>query len=59
MEYKEIDFDSVNDKVVKQAYDSAFRMTEEQTRRLIQAKLDRAEKMSLGMRTMPCWHTDR
>ena len=59
MEYKEIDFDSVKNRIVEQAYDSAFRMTEEQTQRLIKDKFDRAREMHRAMTAMPCWHTDR
>jgi hypothetical protein len=59
MEYKEIDFDSVKNKIVEQAYDSAFRMTEAQTQRLIQDKFDRAEAMHRAIKASPVWHTDR
>jgi hypothetical protein len=59
MEYKEIDFSAVNRKIVEQAYDSAFHMTEEQTRKLIQDKFDRARAMYDAIRATPVWHTDR
>jgi hypothetical protein len=59
MEYAEIDFSRVNRKIVEQAYDSAFHMTEEQTRKLIQDKFDRAEAMYRALQKTPVWHTDR
>jgi hypothetical protein len=59
MEYKEIDFSAVNRKIVEQAYDSAFHMTEEQTRKLIQDKFERAEAMYRALQGSPVWHTDR
>jgi len=59
MEYKEIDFNSVKKQIVEQAYDSAFRMTEEQIQRLIQDKFDRAREMHRAMKASPMWHTDR
>ena len=59
MEYDEIDFSAVNRKIVEQAYDSAFRLTEEQTRKLIQSKFERAEAMYHALKALPTWHTDR
>jgi len=59
MEYKEIDFSAVNRKIVEQAYDSAFHMTEEQTRKLIQGKFERAKAMSESLQKLSVWHTDR
>ena len=59
MEYKEIDYSEVNKKIVEQAYDSAFHMTEEQTRKLIQDKFERATAMYVAMKASPAWHTDR
>ena len=59
METKEIDHSNLNKRIVEQAYDSAFHMTEEQTRKLIQSKFERAEAMYLAMKALPTWHTDR
>ena len=59
MEHKEVDFRAVKDQTVEQAYDSAFHMTEEQTRKLIQSKFERAEAMHRAMKALPQWHTDR
>ena len=56
---EQIDYTKVKEKIVEQAYDSAFHMTEEQTRKLIQDKFDRAEAMYRAMKALPTWHTDR
>ena len=55
----EIDYTKVNERIVEQAYDSAFHMTEEQTRKLIQDKFERARAMYDAIRATPAWHTDR
>jgi len=54
----EIDYTKVKEKIVEQAYDSAFHMTEEQTRKLIQDKFDRAAAMHRALKALPNWHTD-
>jgi hypothetical protein len=54
----EIDYTKVKEKIVEQAYDSAFHMTEEQTRKLIQSKFERAAAMYRAMKALPNWHTD-
>jgi hypothetical protein len=59
MQHEEIDFSRVNRKIVEQAYDSAFHMTEEQTRKLIQGKFERASAMYEATKALPTWHTDR
>ena len=59
MQTKEIDFTNLNKRIVEQAYDSAFHMNEEQTRKLIQDKFERAKAMSDALRASPVWHTDR
>jgi hypothetical protein len=60
MEYDEIDYSAVNRKIVEQAYDSAFHMTEEQTRKLIQDKFERAQAQRQALQKIPyLWHTDR
>lgn len=56
---EQIDYTKVKEKIVEQAYDSAFRLTEEQTRKLIQDKFERAEAMHFAMKATPLWHTDR
>lgn len=58
MKTKDIDYTKVNRKIVEQAYDSAFRLTEEQTRKLIQDKFERAEAHHLALKASPLWHTD-
>jgi hypothetical protein len=55
----EIDYTKVNDKIVEQAYDSAFHLTEEQTRKLIRDKFERAEAHYRAQQASPLWHTDR
>ena len=55
---EEIDYTKVKERIVEQAYDSAFRMTEEQTRKLIQSKFERAEAHYYALRALPTWHTD-
>jgi hypothetical protein len=56
---EEIDYTKVNEKIVEQAYDSAFHMTEEQTRKLIRDKFERAEAHYRAQKNFPLWHTDR
>jgi len=56
---EQIDYTKVKEKIVEQAYDSAFRLSEEQTRKLIQDKFERAEAMHFAMKATPLWHTDR
>ena len=59
MELKEIDYSNLNKRIVEQAYDSAFRMSEEQTRKLIQDKFERAKAIYEARLACPLWHTDR
>jgi len=54
-----IDYKKVNERIVEQAYDSAFQMSEEQKHKLIQEKFDRAEMMRRALKATPLWHTDR
>jgi len=54
----EIDYTKVKEKIVEQAYDSAFRLTEEQTRKLIQDKFERAEAHYNALKASPLWHID-
>ena len=56
---EQIDYTKVNEKIVEQAYDSAFRLTEEQTRKLIQDKFERAKAFYEAQKACPLWHTDR
>jgi hypothetical protein len=55
MHYKEIEFDKLSKKIVEQAYDSAFHMTEDQTRKLIQDKFDRARTMYEAQQKSPIY----
>jgi hypothetical protein len=60
MEYKEIDYTKVNRKIVEQAYVSAYTLNDEQTRKLIQDKFDRANKLREALKQSNLlWHTDR
>lgn len=58
METKEIDYSKLQNRIVEQAYDSAFRMSEEQTRKLIQDKFKRAEAHYNALKASPLWHID-
>ena len=58
MELKEIDYSKVREKIVEQAYVSAYTLNDEQTRKLIQDKFERAKAMSDAMQANPVWHTD-
>ncbi len=55
---EQIDYTKVRERIVEQAYDSAFRLTEEQTRKLIQDKFERAEAHYNALKASPLWHTD-
>ena len=59
METKEIDYSKLKKRIVEQAYDSAFHMNEEQTRKLIQDKFERAKAMYDAIQESPVWHIDR
>ena len=60
MEYKEIDYSKVNRKIVEQAYVSAYTLNDEQTRKLIQDKFDRANQLREALKKSNLlWHTDR
>ena len=54
-----IDYTKVNDRIVEQAYASAHVMNEEQKRKLIQDKFDRATAYRAALQNLPVWHTDR
>ncbi len=58
MEHKEIDYSKVNRKIVEQAYVSAYTLNDEQTRKLIQDKFERARAYRKAQETCPLWHTD-
>jgi hypothetical protein len=58
METKEIDYTKLHERIVEQAYESAFHLTEEQTRKLIQDKFERARAMHIALRESPVWHSD-
>ena len=55
---EQIDYTQVKEKIVEQAYDSAFHLTEEQTRKLIQSKFERATAHYNALKASPLWHTD-
>ncbi len=60
MQYKNINFDKLSQRIVEQAYASASQvMTEEQKRKLIQDKFERARAYRKAQETCPLWHTDR
>jgi len=60
MEHKEIDYTKVNKKIVEQAYVSAYTLNDEQTRKLIQDKFDRANQLREALKKSNLlWHTDR
>ena len=60
MEHKEIDYSKVNRKIVEQAYVSAYTLNDEQTRKLIQDKFDRANQLrEVLKKSNLLWHTDR
>lgn len=54
MEHKEIDFNKLNQRIVEQAYASArFEMSEEQKRKLIQDKFERARVLHEAQKAAP------
>ncbi len=60
METKEIDYTNLNKRVVEQAYVSAYTLSDEQTRKLIQDKFERARTLSEAIKKSSLlWHTDR
>ena len=56
---EQIDYTKVNDRIVEQVYASAHVMNEEQKRKLIQDKFERATAHYLALKATPLWHTDR
>ncbi len=59
MEKKDIDYSEVKKKIVEQAYASAFHLTEEQTRKLIRDKFERAHQLREALKKSNLlWHTD-
>ncbi len=61
MHYKEIEFDKLSKQIVEQAYASASQvLNEEQKRKLIQDKFDRARTLRDALKKSNLhWHTDR
>jgi hypothetical protein len=60
MKTKEIDYTKLNKKIVEQAYVSAYTLSDEQTRKLIQDKFERAKMLRDALRKSNLlWHTDR
>lgn len=57
---KKIDYTNLNKQIVEQAYVSAYTLTDEQTRKLIQDKFDRANQLREALKKSNLlWHTDR
>ena len=55
----DIDYTNLNKKIVEQAYFSAHTLSEEQKRKLIQDKLDRAKVQHDAIKKINfLWHTD-
>jgi hypothetical protein len=52
---KEIDYSKLNERIIEQAYETAFghEMTQEQLQKLIQDKLERARKYSESLAKSP------
>ena len=60
METKEIDYTKLNKKIVEQAYVSAYTLNDEQTRKLIQDKFERAKTLREALKKSNLlWHTER
>jgi hypothetical protein len=55
---EKIDYKKLNERVVEQAYASAHVMNEEQKRKLIQDKFERAAAYRAALQNLPAWHTD-
>ena len=54
MEHRNINFDKLSKRIVEQAYASAnFEMSEEQKRKLIQDKFDRARELHEAQKAVP------
>ncbi len=59
MEHKEIDYSKVKRKIVEQAYVSAYTLSDEQTRKLIQDKFERAQTLREALKKSNLfWHTE-
>ena len=55
---EQIDYAKVNEKIVEQAYASAQVLNEEQKRKLIRDKFERAAAYRAALQNLPAWHTD-
>jgi ribosomal protein L21 len=55
---EQIDYAKVNEKIVEQAYASAQVLNEEQKRKLIRDKFERAAAYRAALQNLPVWHTD-
>ena len=55
METKEIDYRKLNKKIVEQAYVSAYTLSDEQTRKLIQDKFERARALYEAQKKSPVY----
>ncbi len=59
METKEIDYKKLNKRIVEQAYVSAYTLSDEQTRKLIQDKFERAQTLREALKKSNLfWHTE-
>ncbi len=59
METKEIDYKKLNKRIVEQAYVSAYTLSDEQTRKLIQDKCERAQTLREALQKSNLfWHTE-
>ena len=57
---EQIDYKNLNDKIVEQAYASAQVLNEEQKRKLIQDKFERAQTLREALRKSNLlWHTEQ
>jgi hypothetical protein len=55
MELKEIDYKKLKKKIVEQAYVSAYTLSDEQTRKLIQDKFERARALYEAQKKSPVY----
>jgi hypothetical protein len=56
---KQIDYTKINERIVEQAYASTQVLNQEQKRKLIQDKINRAAAYRAALQNLPEWHTER
>ncbi len=57
---EKIDYNKIADRIVEQVVEhSRFVLDEHQMKRLLQGKIDRAQREVDARATCPIWHTDR